>query len=61
MSNFVAKRLRFRDGERFSFLSSPGGLPVHEVVLYLARFRTRGRAAYTIHAVCMLWHCYIKS
>lgn len=53
MSSFVAKRLRFQDGERFSFLSRPGGLPVHEVVLYLARFRTRGRAANTIHAVCM--------
>lgn len=53
MSDFVAKRLRFRDGERFSILSFPGGLPVHEVVLYLARFRTRGRAANTIHAVCV--------
>lgn len=53
MSNFVAKRLRFRNGERFSFLSRPGGLPVHEVTLYLARFRKRGRAANTIHAVCM--------
>lgn len=26
MSYFVAKRLRFRNGERFSFLSRPGGL-----------------------------------
>lgn len=53
MSDFVVKRLRFRDGERFSFLSRPSGLPVHEIVLYFARFRTRGRTANTIHAVCM--------
>lgn len=52
MTRFVAKRILFRNGERHSLLSRPGGLPVHEVTLFLARFRTRGRAANTIHAVC---------
>ena len=52
MTNFVAKRIRFRNGERTSVLSRPGGLPVHEVTLYLARYRKRGRAANTIHFVC---------
>ncbi len=52
MAKYVARRVRFRNGERFSVLSRPGGLPVHEVTLYLARFRKRGRAANTIHAVC---------
>ncbi|MVW59239.1 tyrosine-type recombinase/integrase [Massilia sp. NEAU-DD11] len=52
MPNFIAKRVRFRNGERHSVLSRPGGLPVHETTLYLAGFRTRGRAANTIHAVC---------
>lgn len=33
-------------------LSRVGGLPVHEATLFLARFRTRGRAANTIHIVC---------
>lgn len=27
---FVSRRLRFRNGERLSVLSSPNGLPVHE-------------------------------
>ncbi len=49
---FVAKRLRFRNGERHSVLAVPGGLPVHEVTVFLARFRKRGRAANTIHGVC---------
>lgn len=53
MTKFVAKRVRFRNGERYSVLSRPGGLPVHEATLYLARYRKRGRAANTIHAVCM--------
>lgn len=53
MTKFVAKRVRFRNGERHSVLSRPGGLPVHEATLYLARYRKRGRAANTIHAVCM--------
>lgn len=52
MTRFVAKRVLFRNGERHSVLSRPGGLPIHEATLYLARFRTRGRAANTIHAVC---------
>lgn len=52
MTRFVAKRIQFRNGERHSVLSRQGGLPVHEATLYLAGFRTRGRAANTIHAVC---------
>ena len=50
--SFVAKRIHFRNGERHSVLSRPGNLPVHEATLYLAGFRTRGRAANTIHSVC---------
>jgi integrase len=53
MAKFLAKRVLFRNGERHSVLSRPGGLPVHEVTLYLAKYRTRGRAANTIHAVGM--------
>jgi len=52
MTTFVAKRVKFRNGERHSDLSRPGGLPVHEATLYLARYRRRGRAANTIHGVC---------
>jgi len=52
MTTFVAKRVRFRNGERHSVLSRLGGLPVHEATLYLARYRKRGRAANTIHGVC---------
>lgn len=52
MTRFVAKRVRFRNGERHSVLSRPGTLPVHEVTLYLAKYRKRGRAANTIHGVC---------
>jgi hypothetical protein len=52
MTRFVAKRVRFRNGERHSVLSRRGSLPVHEATLYLARYRKRGRAANTIHAVC---------
>ncbi|CAE6708587.1 Tyrosine recombinase XerC [Paraburkholderia nemoris] len=51
MTRFVAKRVRFRNGEHHSVLSRPGGLPVHEVTLYLAKYRKRGRAANTIHGV----------
>jgi hypothetical protein len=54
MTNFVAKRVMFRNGERHSVLSRPGGLPVHEATLYLAGYRKRGRAANTIHGVCMV-------
>jgi integrase len=53
MTNFVAKRVRFRNGERISVLSRPGDLPVHEVTLYLAKYRRRDRSANTIHAVCV--------
>lgn len=52
MTRFLAKRVLFRNGERHSVLSRPGGLPVHEATLYLAKYRKRGRAANTIHAVC---------
>ncbi len=52
MPSYVAKRIRFRNGERLSVVSVPGGLPVHEATLYLDLFRTRGRAANTIHFVC---------
>lgn len=53
MPNFVAKRVLFQNGERLSVLSRPGGLPAHEATLYLAKYRKRGRAANTIHHVCM--------
>ncbi|WP_287926679.1 site-specific integrase [Diaphorobacter sp.] len=52
MTQFVAKRIQFRNGERHSVLSRVGGLPVHEATLFLVGFRTRGRSANTIHAVC---------
>jgi integrase len=52
MLTFIAKRVRFENGERCSVLSRPGGLPVHEATLYLASYRRRGRAANTIHGVC---------
>lgn len=53
MGKFVAKRVLFRNGERYSVLSRRGGLPVHEATLYLAKYRKRGLAANTIHSVCM--------
>jgi integrase len=52
MSNYVAKRIRFRNGERHSVLQVPNGLPVHEVTVYLDKYRRKGRAANTIHFVC---------
>lgn len=52
MAGFVAQRIRFRNGERHSVLQVPYGLPVHEVTLYLGKYRTKGRAANTIHFVC---------
>ncbi|RYE43577.1 MAG: site-specific integrase [Hyphomicrobiales bacterium] len=52
MTQFVAERFIFRNGERHSVLRRAGGLPVHEVTLFLARFRTRGRRPNTIHRVC---------
>ncbi|MGF6726133.1 integrase [Paraburkholderia sp. GAS41] len=53
MTEFVARRIRFRNGEHYSVLARPGGLPVHEVTLFLSKYRTKGRAANTIHSVCM--------
>lgn len=52
MPKYVAKRIRFRNGERHSVLQVPNGLPVHEVTLYLDKYRRKGRAANTIHFVC---------
>lgn len=52
MTKFVAQRIIFRNGERHSLLQRVDGLPVHEVTLYLARYRNKGRAANTIHFVC---------
>lgn len=52
MTAFVAQRIRFRNGERHSVLQVPYRLPVHEVTLYLGRYRKKGRAANTIHFVC---------
>lgn len=53
MVDYVAKRIRFRNGERHSVLQVPHGLPVHEVTLYLGKYRRKGRAANTIHSVCL--------
>lgn len=53
MAKYIARRIQFRNGERHSVLSRVGGAPVHEATLYLARFRTRGRSANTIHFVCV--------
>ncbi|WP_232434890.1 site-specific integrase [Burkholderia ubonensis] len=50
---YVAKRIRFRNGERHSVLQIRNGLPVHEVTLYLDKYRKKGRAANTIHFVCL--------
>lgn len=52
MSSFVAQRITFRNGERHSLLQRVGSLPVHEVTLYLGKYRNKGRAANTIHFVC---------
>jgi integrase len=52
MSNYVAKRIRLRGGERHSVLHVPNGIPVHEVTVYLDKYRRKGRAANTIHYVC---------
>lgn len=53
MSKYVAQRIRFQNGERHSVLQLSNGLPVHEVTLYLGRYRTKGRAANTIQFVCV--------
>lgn len=52
MSNYIAKRIRFRNGERHSVLQITNGLPVHEVTVYLDKYRRKGRAANTIHFAC---------
>ena len=52
MKKYVAKRLRFRNGDRHSIVQVVGGLPVHEVTLFVRKYRTKGRAANTIHLVC---------
>jgi hypothetical protein len=52
MSRYIAKRIRFQNGERYSVLHVPNGLPVHEVTVYLDKYRRKGRAANTIHFVC---------
>lgn len=52
MPRYVAKRIRFQNGEHHSVLKGPDGLPVHSVTLFLHKFRKRGRAANTIHFVC---------
>jgi hypothetical protein len=53
MASYVAKRVRFQNGERHSVLQVPYGLPVQEVTLYLDKYRRKGRAANTIHFVCL--------
>lgn len=53
MAEYVARRVRFRNGERLSVLQVRYGLPVHEVTLYLDKYRRKGRAANTIHFVCL--------
>lgn len=52
MTKYMAERVRFQNGERHSVLQRPGGLPVHEVTLFLGKHRKKGRAANTIHFVC---------
>mgnify|MGYP001612591245 CR=1 FL=1 len=52
MTKFLAQRITFRNGERHSLLQRVNGLPVHEVTLYLGKYRNKGRAANTIHFVC---------
>lgn len=48
---FSVSRIRFRSGERYSFLLREG-MPVYLAVLFVNRFRTKGRAANTLHQVC---------
>lgn len=52
MTKYVAQRIKFRNGDRHSLLQRVDGLPVHEVTLYLGKYRDKGRAANTIHFVC---------
>lgn len=52
MSDFTVRKVRFQNGERISLVLRPDGLPVHEVVLFLDRYRRRGRAANTLNGIC---------
>ncbi|WP_374592627.1 tyrosine-type recombinase/integrase [Aquabacterium sp.] len=52
MPRYIAKRVRFQNGEHYSVLKGPDGLPVHAVTLFLQKWRRRGRAANTIQTVC---------
>ena len=48
----LRKRFRFQNGEHHSRAEGTGRTTVHAVTLFLQKFRKRGRAANTIHAVC---------
>lgn len=52
MKQFFVRRIRFQNGERMSLVVGEDGLPVHEIVLWLNRFRTRGLASNTMHGAC---------
>lgn len=52
MTHYIARQIKLQSGERLSVLLRPNGLPGHEATLFLDTFRTRGRAANTIHYVC---------
>lgn len=52
MPEYVAKRIRFQNGEHHSVLMGPNGLPVHSATLFLRRYRLSGHAANTIQLVC---------
>ena len=52
MPRYVAKRIRFRNGEHLSLLKGPDGLPVHAATLFLDTYRSRGEASNTINRVC---------
>lgn len=48
MVRYVAKRIRFRNGECHSVLQAPYGLLLHEVTVYLEKFRKKGRPLCTV-------------
>ncbi len=52
MKQFFVRRIRFQNGERMSLVVGEDGLPVHEIVLWLSRFRTRGLSSNTMHGAC---------
>lgn len=52
LAQYIATQIKLQSGEQVSVLSRRNGLPVHEATLFLNTFRTRGRAAQTIHYVC---------